>query len=103
MSGDDKAPKELTDQQRVDVQVGQVDAVSGVSNVMHDAFGFKRVRLLTYGKVTDFEDHQLNAMIDLVHQANPADLEHMRRDVGEGEQGDQRSRRGAPTSPQACG
>ncbi|QDN90568.1 hypothetical protein FNV62_37065 [Streptomyces sp. RLB3-17] len=76
MSGDDKAPKELTDQQRVDVQVGQVDAVSGVSNVMHDAFGFKRVRLLTYGKVTDFEDHQLNAMIDLVHQANPADLEH---------------------------
>ncbi|MFE2569168.1 WXG100 family type VII secretion target [Streptomyces mirabilis] len=76
MSGDDKAPKELTDQQRVDVQVGQVDAVSGVSNVMHDAFGFKRVRLLTYGKVTDFEDHKLNAMIDLVHQANPADLEH---------------------------
>ncbi|MFD8650881.1 WXG100 family type VII secretion target [Streptomyces mirabilis] len=76
MSGDDKAPKELTDQQRVDVQVGQVDAVSGVSNLMHDAFGFKRVRLLTYGKVTDFEDHQLNAMIDLVHQANPADLEH---------------------------
>ncbi|MEN1888382.1 WXG100 family type VII secretion target [Streptomyces mirabilis] len=76
MSGDDKAPKELTDRQRVDVQVGQVDAVSGVSNVMHDAFGFKRVRLLTYGKVTDFEDHQLNAMIDLVHQANPADLEH---------------------------
>ncbi|QUW79198.1 WXG100 family type VII secretion target [Streptomyces mirabilis] len=76
MSGDDKAPKELTDQQRVDVQVGQVDALSGVSNVMHDAFGFKRVRLLTYGKVTDFEDHQLNAMIDLVHQANPADLEH---------------------------
>ncbi|MFF7598747.1 hypothetical protein [Streptomyces mirabilis] len=76
MSGDDKAPKELTDQQRVDVQVGQVDVVSGVSNVMHDAFGFKRVRLLTYGKVTDFEDHNLNAMIDLVHQANPADLEH---------------------------
>ncbi|MFF7884176.1 WXG100 family type VII secretion target [Streptomyces sp. NPDC007896] len=76
MSGDDKTPKELTDQQRVDVQVGQVDAVSGVSNVMHDAFGFKRVRLLTYGKVTDFEDHKLNAMIDLVHQANPADLEH---------------------------
>lgn len=76
MSGDDKAPKELTDQQRVDVQVGQVDALSGVSNVMHDAFGFKRVRLLTYGKVTDFEDHKLNAMIDMVHQANPADLEH---------------------------
>lgn len=76
MSGDDKAPKELTDQQRVDAQVGQVDAVSGVSNVMHDAFGFRRVRLLTYGKVTDFEDHKLNAMIDLVHQANPADLEH---------------------------
>ncbi len=77
VSGDDKAPKELTDRQRVDVQVGQVDAVSGVSNVMHDAFGFKdAVRLLTYGKVTDFEDHQLNAMIDLVHQANPADLEH---------------------------
>ncbi|MFJ3897825.1 WXG100 family type VII secretion target [Streptomyces sp. NPDC090083] len=76
MSGDDKAPKPLTDQQRVDVQVGQVDALSGVSNVMHDAFGFKRVRLLTYGKVTDFEDHKLNAMIDLVHQSNPADLEH---------------------------
>ncbi|QIY98621.1 WXG100 family type VII secretion target [Streptomyces sp. S1D4-11] len=76
MSGDDKTPKELTDQQRVDVQVGQVDAMSGVSNVMHDAFGFKHVRLLTYGKVTDFEDHKLNAMIDLVHQANPADLEH---------------------------
>ncbi|WP_328678196.1 hypothetical protein OG226_15215 [Streptomyces sp. NBC_01261] len=76
MSGDDKAPKELTDQQRVDLQVGQVDALAGVSEVMHDAFGAKRVRLLTNGKVTDFEDHRLNAMIDLVHQGNPADLEH---------------------------
>jgi uncharacterized protein YukE len=72
----DKAPKELTDQQRVDLQVGQVDALAGVSELMHDAFGAKRVRLLTNGRVTDFEDHRLNAMIDLVHQSNPADLEH---------------------------
>ncbi|WP_328828372.1 WXG100 family type VII secretion target [Streptomyces sp. NBC_00252] len=76
MSGDDKAPKELTDKQRVDLQVGQVDALAGVSELMHDAFGSRRVRLLTNGRVTDFEDHKLNAMIDLVHQANPADLEH---------------------------
>ncbi|MFI6550957.1 WXG100 family type VII secretion target [Streptomyces prunicolor] len=75
MSGD-KAPKELTDQQRVDLQVSQVDVLAGVSEVMHDAFGSKRVRYLTNGKVTDFEDHRLNAMIDLVHQSNPADLEH---------------------------
>ena len=75
MSGD-KAPKELTDQQRVDLQVGQVDALAGASELMHDAFGAKRVRLLTNGRVTDFEDHRLNAMIDLVHQSNPADLEH---------------------------
>ena len=76
MSGDDKAPKELTDQQRVDLQVGQVDALAGASELMHDAFGAKRVRFLTNGRVTDFEDHRLNAMIDLVHQSNPADLEH---------------------------
>lgn len=76
MSGDDKAPKELTDQQRVDLQVGQVDALAGASELMHDAFGSKRVRLLTNGRVTDFEDHSLNPMIDLVHQSNPADLEH---------------------------
>ena len=76
MSGDDKAPKELTDQQRVDDQVDHVDALAGVSELMHDAFGSKRVRLLTNGRVTDFEDHSLNPMIDLVHQSNPADLEH---------------------------
>ncbi|MET8248764.1 WXG100 family type VII secretion target [Streptomyces sp. NPDC005202] len=77
MSGDDKAPKKLTDQQRIDVQVGQVNALAQMSDVMHDVFGFKHVRILGSGKVTDFEDHDLNHMIDLVHHAKPADLEHV--------------------------
>ncbi|MEU7061238.1 WXG100 family type VII secretion target [Streptomyces sp. NPDC046197] len=76
MSGDDKAPKQLTDQQRVDAQVGQVDALTQATEVMHDAFGLKRTRVLYFGQVTDFEEHRLNDMIDLVEHANPADLEH---------------------------
>ncbi|MER5952771.1 hypothetical protein [Streptomyces sp. NPDC001893] len=40
---------------------------------MHDAFGFSRIR--APGQKSNFEDHDLNDMIDIVENTNPADLE----------------------------
>jgi len=63
----------LTGQQQSDLQVGVTDMTNRVSEVMHDAFGFGRLR--APGQKTNFEDHQLNDMLDIVEHTNPADLE----------------------------
>ncbi|MFA3838564.1 hypothetical protein [Streptomyces aureus] len=76
MAGDDKKPPPLTDQQQVDAQVGATDVTSRMSELMHDAFGFSRVRFFQFGDPTNFEGHKLNDMIDLIADAKPADLEN---------------------------
>ncbi|MFD5076997.1 hypothetical protein [Streptomyces sp. NPDC058371] len=64
--GDHKA-----DLEQVAQQVGAVDATTAVSRILNGTF-FGGVRF--FGK-TDFENHELNHMIDLVETANPDDLE----------------------------
>ncbi|MFF1731922.1 hypothetical protein [Streptomyces sp. NPDC058247] len=76
MAGDEKKPPPLTDQQKVDAQVGATDVTSQMSELMHDAFGFSRVRFFQFGTATNFEGHKLNDMIDLIADAKPADLEN---------------------------
>ncbi|MFB7709434.1 hypothetical protein [Streptomyces sp. NPDC056105] len=76
MAGDDKESPPLTDQQQVDAQVGATDVTSRMSELMHDAFGFSRVRFFQFGEATNFEEHKLNDMIDLIADAKPADLEN---------------------------
>lgn len=73
MSGGDTTPEKLTDQQRIDQQVAVINVTSGVSEAAGHLFG--RPGLPVFGK-TNFEDHSLNALLDLVHGTNPADLEH---------------------------
>ncbi|MFJ1597189.1 hypothetical protein [Streptomyces sp. NPDC088261] len=77
----DGKPEELSpeeqhqqDQARVQGQLGAIDITQRVSSIMSGFFGsgggpgpFAR---------TSFEGHDLNAMIDLVETANPADLEN---------------------------
>ncbi|MET7516271.1 hypothetical protein ABZS88_22865 [Streptomyces sp. NPDC005480] len=63
----------LTGQQQSDLQVGVTDMTNRMSEVMHDAFGFGRLR--APGQKSNFEDHQLNDMLDIVEHTNPADLE----------------------------
>ncbi|MEU1041844.1 hypothetical protein [Streptomyces sp. NPDC005907] len=54
------------------VQVGVTDMPNRVSEIMHDAFGFGRMNV--FGS-TNFEGHTLNAMIDLVENTQPEELE----------------------------
>ncbi|MFD5119257.1 WXG100 family type VII secretion target [Streptomyces sp. NPDC058385] len=72
MTGKDDWDK-LSGQEQSNVQVGVTDMTSRISEVMHDAFGFGRVR--APGQKSNFEDHDLNDMIDIVENTNPADLE----------------------------
>ncbi|RVU22491.1 hypothetical protein EOT10_21225 [Streptomyces antnestii] len=65
--------EKLTGQQQSDLQVGVTDMTNRMSEVMHDAFGFGRLRVP--GQKTNFEDHELNDMLDIVEHTNPADLE----------------------------
>ncbi|MEU2224707.1 hypothetical protein [Streptomyces sp. NPDC018347] len=64
-------PEYKTDVAQANRQVGLVNAISRVQN------GFRGTPIgaaLSAGR-TDFENHDLNAMIDLVHHANPEHLE----------------------------
>ncbi|WP_326710869.1 hypothetical protein OG758_17440 [Streptomyces sp. NBC_01474] len=72
MTGKDDWDK-LSGQEQSNVQVGVTDMTSRVSELMHDAFGFGRVR--AHGQKSNFEDHDLNDMIDIVENTNPSDLE----------------------------
>ncbi|MGW6481440.1 WXG100 family type VII secretion target [Streptomyces sp. NPDC055059] len=72
MTGKDDWDK-LSGQEQSNVQVGVTDVTSRVSELMHDAFGFGRVR--APGQKSNFEDHDLNDMIDIVENTNPSDLE----------------------------
>ncbi|MHB9858678.1 WXG100 family type VII secretion target [Streptomyces sp. YIM S03343] len=78
MSGGDKKPR-LTDQQQVDLQVGVINATSTVSELAGGLFGHAGTPV--FG-TTDFENHRLNTMIDVVHSSNPADLEHASEALG---------------------
>uniref|UniRef100_A0AAU2V175 Uncharacterized protein n=1 Tax=Streptomyces sp. NBC_00003 TaxID=2903608 RepID=A0AAU2V175_9ACTN len=64
------AAPQLTDKQRVTQQVGVTDMTTEAAQALTGMFG-GNVRF--FGK-TDFENHQLNAMLDLVHDANPSHL-----------------------------
>jgi uncharacterized protein YukE len=59
------------EQTQVAQQVGVIDAVNTMSNMVNGVFG-GHVRF--FGK-TDFENHRLNDMIDMVESANPEHLE----------------------------
>ncbi|MFB8268435.1 hypothetical protein ACFC96_17755 [Streptomyces sp. NPDC055955] len=72
MTGKDDWDK-LSGQEQSNIQAGVTDMTSRISEVMHDAFGFSRVR--TPGQKSNFEDHELNDMIDIVENTNPSDLE----------------------------
>lgn len=72
MTGKDDWDK-LSGQEQSNVQVGVTDMTNRISEVMHDAFGFSRIR--APGQKSNFEDHDLNDMIDIVENTNPADLE----------------------------
>lgn len=64
-------PEYKTDVEQANRQVGFVNALSRLQN------GFRGTPIgaaLSAGK-TDFENHKLNAMLDLVHHANPEHLE----------------------------
>ncbi len=61
------------DEGRVQSQLGVTDAFQQVSSVM-DVFGLGGSRPGLLAR-TSFESHELNAMIDLVESANPADME----------------------------
>ncbi|MGX1675709.1 hypothetical protein [Streptomyces sp. NPDC055400] len=63
---------ELSGQEQANVQVGVTDMTSRVSELMHDAFGFGRLRA---SGQSNFEGHDLNDMIDIVENTNPSDLE----------------------------
>ncbi|MFJ3225145.1 hypothetical protein ACIPJS_17575 [Streptomyces sp. NPDC086783] len=67
---DKEQPKDV--HEAADVQVGVTDMPNRVSEIMHDAFGFARMNL--FGS-TNFEGHSLNAMIDLVENTKPEELE----------------------------
>jgi uncharacterized protein YukE len=54
-------------------QVGVIDAANTMSNMMSGIFGGGNVRC--FGK-TDFENHRLNDMIDMVETASPEHLEN---------------------------
>lgn len=79
MSGGDKTPEQLTDQQRIDQQVAVINVTSVVSEVTGSLVGHPGRPV--FGK-TNFEGHSLNAMVDLVHGTNPADLEHAGEALG---------------------
>ncbi|MGW6360426.1 hypothetical protein ACWFR5_36010 [Streptomyces sp. NPDC055092] len=72
MTGKDDWDK-LSGQEQTNVQVGVTDVTSRVSELMHDAFGFGRLR--APGQKSNFEGHELNDMIDIVENTNPSDLE----------------------------
>lgn len=72
MTGKDDWDK-LSGQEQSNVQVGVTDVSNRMSELMHDAFGFSRVR--APGQKSNFEDHDLNDMIDIVENTNPSDLE----------------------------
>lgn len=64
-------PEYKADVEQANRQVGFVNVLSGLQN------GFRGTPIgaaLSAGK-TDFENHKLNAMLDLVHHANPEHLE----------------------------
>ncbi|MFF3313216.1 hypothetical protein [Streptomyces sp. NPDC002952] len=67
---DKEQPKDV--HEAADVQVGVTDMPNRVSEIMHDAFGFARMNM--FGS-TNFEGHSLNAMIDLVENTKPEELE----------------------------
>lgn len=71
MTGQDDWDK-LSGQEQSNVQVGVTDMTSRVSELMHDAFGFGRMRA---PEQSNFEGHDLNDMIDIVENTNPSDLE----------------------------
>ncbi|MEV6697740.1 hypothetical protein AB0M68_11240 [Streptomyces sp. NPDC051453] len=71
MTGKDDWDK-LSGQEQSNVQVGVTDMTSRVSELMHDAFGFGRMRA---PEQSNFEGHDLNDMIDIVENTNPPDLE----------------------------
>jgi uncharacterized protein YukE len=79
VSGGDTKPEKLTDQQRIDQQVATINVTSAVSEVTGSLFGHPGRPVL--GK-TNFEGHSLNAMVDLVDDTNPADLEHAGEALG---------------------
>ncbi|MEU9185085.1 hypothetical protein AB0D14_11070 [Streptomyces sp. NPDC048484] len=60
------------DLKQVAQQVGAIDAVTAVSEMLNNTFLGGGIRF--FGK-TDFEGHRLNDMVDLVERANPSDLE----------------------------
>ncbi|MFI6880882.1 hypothetical protein ACIBL6_46270 [Streptomyces sp. NPDC050400] len=88
MSGnDEKAPENPTPQEQVAGQVALTNGMQGVMTVMHDAFGFGSDRAFVVSdklseklKVksgpTSFEETLLNAMLDLVDNTKPSDLEN---------------------------
>ncbi|MFI7388622.1 hypothetical protein [Streptomyces sp. NPDC049813] len=89
MSGNDgKTPQAPpTPQERVAGQVAVTDGVQSVMSVMHDAFGFGSDRAFSVSDKlakdlhvapgsTHFEEHRLNAMLDLVEGTKPGDLEN---------------------------
>lgn len=72
MGDEQKQPNpHQAEQTQVAQQVGVIDAANTVSNMVNGAFG-GHVRF--FGK-TDFENHRLNDMIDMVESANPEHLE----------------------------
>ncbi|MFE0422798.1 hypothetical protein [Streptomyces sp. NPDC058953] len=73
MADNDKEP-ELTPQEQHEQDLARVDAQLGITDVARkvtSVFGGNGVFART-----DFEGHTLNAMIDMVESANPADLEN---------------------------
>ncbi|MFF9089654.1 hypothetical protein ACF1BE_25135 [Streptomyces sp. NPDC014991] len=64
-------PEYKNDVQQANDQVGLVDKISKFQNAFR---GTPIGSALSFGR-TDFEDHDLNAMIDLVHHSNPEHLE----------------------------
>ncbi|MET9497805.1 hypothetical protein [Streptomyces sp. NPDC006552] len=89
MSGNDgKTPDTPpTPQERVAGQVAVTDGVQSVMSVLHDTFGFGSDRAFSVSDKlakdlhvtpgsTRFEEHRLNAMLDLVEGTKPSDLEN---------------------------
>ncbi|MFJ7151855.1 hypothetical protein ACIQVT_27320 [Streptomyces sp. NPDC100445] len=64
-------PEYKNDVQQANEQVGAVNTLSRFQNAFK---GTPIGAALSFGR-TDFEDHDLNAMIDLVHHSNPEHLE----------------------------
>lgn len=84
---DGKSPETPTPQEQVAGQVAATDGVQGALSLMHKAFGFGQGRafyvstdlkekLHVNGGASDFEEHRLNKMLELVENTKPSDLEN---------------------------